>query len=104
MKRAQAAVGQSASQPEDVETWDAVVPERNIPVRLYRAREAKGVLPAFIMYVIRFLSAVSELRLRVDASYHGGGWVIGDLLSEDRTARMVSRETGCLVINVDYRL
>jgi len=35
---------------------------------------------------------------------HGGGWVIGDLLTHDPFCRALSRETGCSVVALDYRL
>jgi acetyl esterase len=36
--------------------------------------------------------------------YHGGGFVIGDLESADRTCRKLAIGTGALVVSVDYRL
>jgi len=35
---------------------------------------------------------------------HGGGWVVGDLDSEDTTARGLARRAGAIVVSVDYRL
>jgi acetyl esterase len=35
--------------------------------------------------------------------FHGGGWVAGDLETHDRQARLLSIETGAVVISVDYR-
>jgi acetyl esterase len=35
---------------------------------------------------------------------HGGGWVIGDLETADRTCRRLAAGTGALVISLDYRL
>lgn len=35
---------------------------------------------------------------------HGGGWVIGDLDTEDSTCRRLANMAGCLVFSVDYRL
>ena len=37
-------------------------------------------------------------------SFHGGGWVIGDLDTADSQCRMVCRGTNCIVVSVDYRL
>ena len=54
-----------------------------IPLRLYRPGEA--VLPAFVFF-------------------HGGGWVVGDLDTHDVVCRQIARETGSVVIAVDYRL
>ncbi len=36
--------------------------------------------------------------------FHGGGWVIGDLESEDRACRELARESGAQVLSVAYRL
>ena len=36
--------------------------------------------------------------------FHGGGWVIGDLDSEDTTCRGLANRTGAVVMSVDYRL
>lgn len=35
---------------------------------------------------------------------HGGGWVIGDLDTHDRICRYLAKQTGMVVIAVDYRL
>lgn len=36
--------------------------------------------------------------------YHGGGFVIGNLGSDDSWCRQVCQAVGCIVLNVDYRL
>ena len=35
--------------------------------------------------------------------FHGGGWVGGDFVTHDRTARLLAIETGAVVISIDYR-
>jgi len=35
--------------------------------------------------------------------FHGGGWVAGDLETHDRQARNLARETGAVVVSIDYR-
>jgi acetyl esterase/lipase len=35
--------------------------------------------------------------------YHGGGFVIGNLGSDDSWCRQVCQAVGCIVLNVDYR-
>ena len=35
--------------------------------------------------------------------FHGGGWVAGDLETHDRQVRNLARETGAVVVSVDYR-
>ena len=36
--------------------------------------------------------------------FHGGGWVVGDLASHDYTCRVLTKESGCVVVAIDYRL
>ena len=36
--------------------------------------------------------------------YHGGGWVIGSMDETDPVAREMCHRSGCMVVNVDYRL
>jgi acetyl esterase len=55
-----------------------------IPVRVYRPSAAQD-LPA-LMY------------------FHGGGFVICNLDTHDRTCRMLANASGCVVVSVDYRL
>jgi acetyl esterase len=63
---------------------------REVPVRLYdatgmTARPGHRGEPAIIFY-------------------HGGGWVVGDLDSNDRAMRLLALESGVTVISVDYCL
>ena len=37
-------------------------------------------------------------------NYHGGGWVAGGLLTDQRFCSRVVNEVGCVVVDVDYRL
>jgi acetyl esterase len=57
----------------------------DVPVRIYRPRDATGPLPAIL-------------------EIHGGGFVLGDLDFEETAAAAVAREVGALVVSVDYRL
>lgn len=36
--------------------------------------------------------------------FHGGGWVVGSLDSHDASCRVLARNSGCIVVSVDYRL
>ncbi|MBV8730759.1 MAG: alpha/beta hydrolase, partial [Acidobacteriia bacterium] len=55
-----------------------------IPVRIYWP-ELHGGLPALVYF-------------------HGGGWVLGNIESVDRTCRALARSSGSVVVNVEYRL
>lgn len=41
---------------------------------------------------------------RVLIFFHGGGWVIGNIDSYSNLCNNMARQTGCLVVSVDYRL
>ncbi|KAI1302061.1 alpha beta hydrolase fold-3 domain-containing protein [Xylaria venustula] len=47
--------------------------------------------------------ASPEGRLPALVNFHGGGFVIGDLNSDEPLARQFSQGTGCIVVNADYR-
>src|SRR5271154_2093043 len=59
-------------------------PGGDIPVRLY-ASEHGGVRPALVYF-------------------HGGGWVFGNIETHDAVCRLLAKESGAVVISVDYRL
>jgi acetyl esterase len=59
-------------------------PEGNIPVRVY-ANERGGFRPALIYF-------------------HGGGFVFCNLDTHDTVCRALAKESGAVVISVDYRL
>ncbi|MFF0410339.1 alpha/beta hydrolase [Kitasatospora sp. NPDC004745] len=42
--------------------------------------------------------------LPVTVFLHGGGWVLGDLDSQDHIARITANRSGTIVVSVDYRL
>ena len=56
-----------------------------VPVRIYSPQGATGELP-------------------VGVYYHGGGYVLGNLDSEDGWCRYIAKNTPCVIISVDYRL
>jgi acetyl esterase len=64
---------------------ERIVDERiaNVPVRRY---EPAGALPGVIAY------------------FHGGGWVVGDVMTHDLPCRALASQTQHTVISVDYRL
>lgn len=57
-----------------------------LPVRIYRP------------------TATSSVPLPVLVYFHGGGWVFGNLDSHDRLCRSLCKQSGHVVISVDYRL
>ncbi len=76
------------SDPPDVPLIaDSVVPtsSRQVPVRLYVPGGDGTPLPTLICF-------------------HGGGWVVGDLDSNDRALRLLALESGVAILSVDYCL
>src|SRR3954470_3186540 len=57
-----------------------------------------GSIPA------RLYAASTDTPRPILVWYHGGGFVIGDLETADRTCRTLAAKTGALVLSVDYRL
>ncbi|MDG4865328.1 alpha/beta hydrolase, partial [Streptomyces sp. T-3] len=80
---AEMATAGPAPDASHIEVLDRTVPaEPDVPVRIYRPREAQG--------------AVVWL--------HGGGGVMGDLDTEHRWAARLATGAGATVITVGYRL
>jgi acetyl esterase/lipase len=71
-------------EPAEVARVEDVTIDGNISARVYAAREGTS-LPILVWY-------------------HGGGFVIGDLETADRTCRKLAVGTGALVVSIDYRL
>jgi acetyl esterase len=67
-----------------IEEMKITGPGGPIPIRVYRPLE-NGLLPVLVYY-------------------HGGGWVIGDLDTNDDICRRLSRRASAVVVSVDYRL
>jgi acetyl esterase len=70
--------------PSDVARVEDITVAGNIPARVHAASTGEA-LPILVWY-------------------HGGGFVIGDLETADRTCRKLASGTGALVVSVDYRL
>lgn len=64
---------------------DCVAPSEHgdIPLRIYR--------PA------------ASVPLPILVNFHGGGWVLGSLDSDDAKCRALANAVGCAVVNVNYR-
>lgn len=59
--------------------------EQSLDARLYRPKDAEGVLPVLLYF-------------------HGGGYVVGSLDSHDAICQELAERAGCLVLSVAYRL
>ena len=60
-------------------------PDGPIPMRVYYPRETDGPLPVLVYL-------------------HGGGFVVGGLVTHDGVCRALARTADCIVVSVDYRL
>ncbi|KAH8646953.1 alpha beta hydrolase fold-3 domain-containing protein [Tricladium varicosporioides] len=43
-------------------------------------------------------------KLPAHVNYHGGGFVIGNLKTDESWCRQICQALGCIIVNVDYRL
>lgn len=81
------ALGTLSGPPETVakvENRTIPGPGGALPVRIYTPA-GSGPFPALVFF-------------------HGGGWVIGDLDTQDGPCRKLTNGGGCVVVSVDYRL
>jgi acetyl esterase len=62
--------------------------DHEIPLRIYRPRS----LPD------------SRRDVPVVMWFHGGGWVLGNVVEHDPICTLVAAEVGCVVVSVDYRM
>ncbi|HET6968611.1 MAG TPA: alpha/beta hydrolase, partial [Ornithinibacter sp.] len=62
--------------------------EHEIPLRIYRPR----ALPD------------SRTDVPVVMWFHGGGWVLGNVVGYDPTCTFIAAAVGCVVVSVDYRM
>ena len=79
--------------PEVAAVEDHMVPgpHGDVPVRVYR--------PA-----LRQNQDEPGDALPVTMWFHGGGWVVGNIETNDATCRALANESGSIVVSVDYRL
>ena len=59
--------------------------EQDLPIRIYRPEGVQSPAPVTVFF-------------------HGGGWVVGGLVSHDAECRAIANETKTVLIAVDYRL
>lgn len=57
-----------------------------IPIRIYKPKDA------------------ATTKLPIAVYYHGGGYMLGNLDTEDSWCRYLAKITPCIVVSVDYRL
>lgn len=81
------ALGSLSGAPEPV----AKVEDRTLP-------GPGGALP------VRVYTPAGSGPFPVLVFFHGGGWVIGDLSTQDGPCRALTNAVGCVVVSVDYRL
>ena len=53
---------------------------------------------------LRVYSADDELNAPAVLAFHGGGWILGDLLFMESNCRALAKRAKCRVISVEYRL
>jgi len=75
------------------QTWDYYIKndDRRIPVRMFSPVNER-------------IKAADKIKYPVIIFLHGGGWVTGDLDSYEKTCLTIARQTGHVIIAVDYRL
>ena len=75
------------------QTWDYYIQCENhrIPVRVFSPSQEK-------------IAKLSLSRYPVIIFFHGGGWVTGDLDSYEKVCLTIARQTGHIVVAVEYRL
>ncbi|SHK73850.1 acetyl esterase [Pseudonocardia thermophila] len=87
-RRLQAEAARRVPGPDLAEVTDRTIPgppgAPEVPVRVYRPDPGVQGAPA-VLYL------------------HGGGWVLCDLDSHDAICRRLARDTGAVVVSVDYR-
>jgi acetyl esterase/lipase len=83
------ASGVTPTAPEHIVEQDITIPARDgfeIPVRIYKPKSPPASGSPLIVF------------------YHGGGFCLGDLSSEELNCRNFCTEFGAVCVNVDYRL
>lgn len=78
-----ALAAQSPPPDPSVESRDEVAD--GVPVRIYKPKDASSKLPLGVYF-------------------HGGGYVVGNLDSEDAWLRIFAKNTPCVIVSADYRL
>jgi acetyl esterase len=84
---------------QDISPWNENPPEV--------ARVVDGVIEGSAGPLnYRFYDPLGDASHRAPCllHFHGGGWIVGDHLCNDRTLRLLANQSGVSVLSVDYRL
>jgi acetyl esterase len=84
-----------------VRQFSTVSPPLDVPLAGVADRSIPGPADAI---PIRVYTPVGSGPFPVLVYFHGGGWVVGDLDTQDMICRGLCHGAGCLVVSVDYRL
>lgn len=87
-----------------VRAADNLAHPRVSKVRLYRAWDHQVCSKGHCVPVRIFAPDHGDPVPKILVFFHGGGWVIGNIDSYDKTCHVMANQTGRLVISVDYRL
>lgn len=79
----------------------AITPRLNVPLAYISDRMIPG--PAGDL-PIRIYTPLGTAPHPVLVYFHGGGWVVGNLDTQDMICRGLAHGAGCIVVSVDYRL
>jgi acetyl esterase len=71
------------------------------PPQIGAVRDLPGPVP---LRLYRPAGVADAEPLPVYVSFHGGGWVMGDLDTHDVVCRQLAAQSGACVVSVDYRL
>jgi acetyl esterase len=77
------------------------IPQPNVTLQKVEDKKIPGPggdIPA------RFYTPLGNEPFPLVVFFHSGGWVMGDLDTEDGIARVIAAETGAVVVSVEYRL
>src|ERR1700744_5596326 len=98
--------GKSVEEARAQSRYEARVSARRPPIPMAEVRAVDipgpGGPPPSRLYVPPLPAPEDPAPLLL--SYHGGGWVIGDLDMYDGVCRLFAAAAGCMVLSVGYRL
>lgn len=84
-----------------VRQYSTAAPSLDVPLAAVADRAIPGPAGAIS---IRVYTPQGNKPFPVLVYFHGGGWVVGDLNTQDMICRGLCHGAGCLVVSVDYRL